>query len=105
MISYRFSKLFSRFSNSRFSQPFARSTPREWITYEVPACTRRVGLIHTVCGHHSTPESWEFHDRYEPLSGRGEWRRVRAERHRMYLIALAYAAAHRCAIEDSEASR
>ncbi|WP_280427838.1 hypothetical protein [Nocardia brasiliensis] len=74
---------------------FARVTPRGWVTVHVPACTPRVGLVHTACGHHSG-ESWEFSDERDELGGWGERRRVRAERRRMRRIARAYASAHHC---------
>lgn len=78
--------------------PFARITPRGWTTVDVPACTPRVALVHTACGHHSR-ESWEFSgEPYEP-GGAEERRRVRGERRRMRRIARAYASAHTCTNE------
>lgn len=47
--------------------PFA-ITPPGWTTEDVPACTPRIALVHTACGHHSR-ESWEFIDPLDYLDG------------------------------------
>ena len=74
---------------------FAWIMPRGWVTEDVPACTPRVALVHTVCGHHSR-ESWEFDDEHDALGGWGERVRVCAERRAMRRIAHTYASAHTC---------
>lgn len=81
-----------RFNFTLFAEPVP---PRDWILVDVPACTPRVALVHTDCGHHSR-DSWEFNDEYDHFDWHGERRRVRRERRRMQRIARDYAAAHTC---------
>lgn len=86
-----------RFSRivSNWRARFARVAPRGWATVIVPACTSRVGLVHSACGHHSS-QDWEFDDAYDEFGGPGERWRVWAERRRMRRAARAYARAHDC---------
>jgi hypothetical protein len=74
-----------------------RVTPRGWIAVPVAACTPRIALVHTRCGHRSA-ESWEFSDdpgefAHDPIVRRY----CRDERRRMRHIARDYATAHDCA--------
>jgi hypothetical protein len=73
-----------------------RVTSRGWIGVPVEACTPRIALMHTSCGHRS-PESWEFSE--DPRDyGRDPVVRdyYREHRRRMRRIARDYATAHTC---------